>query len=274
MTEFKRESLFIPAKRGRGSEDVALQIEAAILGGKIPPGQGLPSEREMQEQFKTGRGVIREALRTLKERGLLEIRKGAKGGAYVKQLEVANVSRSLALFLKMHPFDPEHVIEFRESIDHTLTMLAIGRGTTDEKQTLLRMAEDLERAAKNPATDLETLGEMDRELNITFSRLARNPLFEWVMAALQQGFSSQDFALYEEPGYRVETAENWVETARQIAANEPIKALSSISHHYVLLRRRIGELARESETKAPPRDAEPRQGPLGPKAETSEEQWQ
>ena len=72
--------LFSPAQVGRAGEDVALQIEAAILGEKILPGKSLPSERELQAQFQTGRGVIREAIRALKQKGLIEIRKGAPRG--------------------------------------------------------------------------------------------------------------------------------------------------------------------------------------------------
>ncbi|NIQ94115.1 MAG: FadR family transcriptional regulator, partial [Desulfuromonadales bacterium] len=67
------------------------------------------------------RGVVREALRALKQKGLIEIRKGARGGAFVKHIEVANVSESLALFLKLNRVSPEHLIEFRESVDQTIT---------------------------------------------------------------------------------------------------------------------------------------------------------
>jgi len=78
-------SMFSPVQIGRAGEDIALQIEAAILEERILPGERLPSERELQVQFKTGRGVIREAIRALKQKGLIEIRKGGKGGAYVKK---------------------------------------------------------------------------------------------------------------------------------------------------------------------------------------------
>ncbi len=93
---------------GRAGEDVALQIEAAILDGTFKPGERLPGERELQSQFHTGRGVVREALGALKQKGLIEIRKGAKGGAVVKNVEMHLVSESLALFLKQQrlPADP------------------------------------------------------------------------------------------------------------------------------------------------------------------------
>lgn len=237
MATIHTHALFMPAKSGRSSEDVALQIEAAILAGKIQPGESLPSEREMQHQFQVSRGAVREALRALKEKGMLEIRKGAKGGAFVKEVEVSNVSASLALFLKQHPIAPEQLIEFRENLDRTVTMLAITRSGQDTRQKLLDDALRLQAAAEEPEPDLELLGEMDRELNLLLGRMSHNPIFEWVMGALQQGFSSHDYALYEDPEFRRRTVDNWVETARQIAAGEPMLALSSISNHYVLLRR-------------------------------------
>lgn len=90
-------SHFLPAEIGRAGEDIALQIEAAILEVRISPDERLPSERVLQTQFQSGRGVMCEAIRVLKQKGLVEIRKGAKGGAYVKQIEVGTVSESLAV---------------------------------------------------------------------------------------------------------------------------------------------------------------------------------
>lgn len=229
-------SLFSPVQVGRAGEEVALQIEAAILGERILPGESLPSERELQAQFKTGRGVIREAIRALKQKGLIEIRKGAKGGAYVKKIEVANVSESLALFLKQNRIDTTHLAEFRESIDRTITMLAVTRGTTEQKQGLVSSTLELKAFLDDPEPDLERLAELDRELNVMLAQMTGNPVFEWIMRALQLGFSSHDFALYEDLDFRKSTILNWCQTARFIAQNEMLQALSSIGAHYVLLR--------------------------------------
>lgn len=228
--------MFMPVNVGRASEEIALQVEAAIMNGRLAPGERLPSEREMQAQFGTGRGVVREAIKTLKQKGLLEVKKGAKGGAYIRQLEVDNVSESLALFLKQHPIEPEKLIEFRETVDRSITELAIARSSRTEKEELLKEALRLEMLLRQDDPDLVVTGELDRKLNITLARMARNPLFEWVMHALQMGFSSHDYALYEDPVYREKAAANWSDTARAIAAGEPLRALSFIGHHYVLLR--------------------------------------
>ncbi len=236
------EPMFTPVRVGRAGEDVALQIEAAVISGKIKPGDRLPSERELQVQFKTGRGVIREALRALKQKDLIEIRKGARGGAFVKQVDVANVSESLALYLKQHDVSPEYIIEFRESIDRSITSLAIARGTIEEKNALVEGTRKLESTLQSEEPDMTSVGEMDRELNMQLARMAHNPVYEWMMGALQLGFSSYDYALYEDPEYRMQTVANWIETAEEIRAAEPAKALASITMHYVLLRKRVKKI--------------------------------
>ncbi len=228
--------LFLPVQSGRASEEICLQLEAAILDGRLAPGERLPSEREMQARFGTGRGVVREAIKRLQQKGLLEVRKGVKGGAYIRRLEVTNVSESLALFLKQHPVEPERLIEFRESIDRTITLLAIARGSQDEKAQLLEMAVRFEALLAGGEPDLSAAAEMDRELNLMLARMAGNSLFEWVMHTMQLGFSSHDFLLYQDPAYRRKAAANWCDTARAIARGEPMLALSFIVYHYGLLR--------------------------------------
>ena len=240
--------LFLPVQAGRASEEVALQIEAAIMDGRMSPGERLPSEREMQSQFGTGRGVVREAIKILKQKGLLEVKKGAKGGAYVRQLDVGNVSESLALFLKQHPVEPEKLIEFRETMDRTITQLAIAHATEDEKKALLKEALRLEHLLMEDQPDLIVTSELDRRLNIMLARMARNPLFEWVMHAIQMGFSSHDYALYEDTVYREKAATNWSDTAQAIARGELMRALGFIGHHYVLLRQCIDERSGRTNT--------------------------
>ena len=193
---------FIPAQVGRASEDIALQIEAAIIEGRIMPGERLPSERDMQAQFKTGRGVVREAQQILKQKGLIGIKKGSKGGAFVKQVEVDSVSESFTLFLKQKNIDPESLIEFRESLDRTITYLAVARGTREEKNSLVQKTLELEKYACVDEPNMRTIAELDRALNIQLAQMAKNPVFEWVMHAIQQCFSSYNYALYDDPEYR------------------------------------------------------------------------
>ena len=229
--------IFRPAQAGRASEDVALQIEAAILTGQLKRGERLPSERRLQGVFKSSRGVIREALRALKQKGLIEIKKGAHGGASVKDLELINASEPLALFLKQQQVPSQLLIEFRESMDRTITQLAISRGGRLDKQALVETTDLFEALLRQPNPDMNKIAEIDREMNIALARMTGNPIFELIMRMTQIGFSSQDQMLYEDPDFCFKTAANWGETARRIADGDILRALSSISYHYVLLAR-------------------------------------
>lgn len=229
-------NFFLPVKAGRAVEEVILQLEAAIIENKIAPGEKLPSEREMQVQFKTGRGVIREALQVLKQKDLVEIKKGARGGAFVKNVEVVKISESLSLFLKQNNIPPQSIVEFRQTIDNTISTLAIARGEKSEKEKLVSTATRLKELVLRNEPDMEPIIELDRELNTIFVKMTKNPVFEWVMRALQSGFSSYDYALYQDAEFRKKAADNWISTAKEIEAGEPLKASSYVNNHYLLLK--------------------------------------
>lgn len=233
--------MFNPVNGEGLSATVAFQIEAAIIDGKLPPGEKIPSERELQHQFRTGRGVIREALRELKQKGLIETRRGGKGGTYVKRIGASDASQPLALMIKQSEIDIANLIEFRESIDRTITILAISRG--DEKQVKLLMVgvEQLEKAGLCQTPSMEHIRKIDQELNLLLAKMTKNPIYDWIMQTIQISLGSYDYVLYEDVYYREKTIKNWRETATAIAEREPLKALSFIGYHYVILNRCIVE---------------------------------
>ena len=88
---------------------------------------------------------------------------------------------------------------------------------------------------------MDRIIEIDRELNLRLVKMTENQMFEWIMRTIQLGFGSYDHILYEDSYYREITIRNWYETAVAIAEREPMKALSFIGHHYVMLNRCIKE---------------------------------
>lgn len=75
--------MFSPYQSKRAFEEISEQIKKAILAKKLKPGERLPSERSLAEQFQVGRLTVREALRTLETQGFVQIRKGSGGGAFI-----------------------------------------------------------------------------------------------------------------------------------------------------------------------------------------------
>ncbi len=60
----------------RIADKIAVKLRAAIVGGRLRPGDALPSERELAEQYDVNRSSIREAMGKLETWGLVKIRHG------------------------------------------------------------------------------------------------------------------------------------------------------------------------------------------------------
>lgn len=78
------ESLLIPAVKVRSFDDVVAQLRSVLLSGEMRPEDKLPSERELTRMLGVSRTTVREALRSLEARGLIEIRLGGTGGAFFR----------------------------------------------------------------------------------------------------------------------------------------------------------------------------------------------
>src|SRR3954454_22738188 len=78
---------------------LADSITETILKNGMQPGDRLPPEREMREQFGVGRGTLREALRVLEAEGLITVRSGPHGGPVVSKPDALRLARLLILLL-------------------------------------------------------------------------------------------------------------------------------------------------------------------------------
>src|SRR5881409_554946 len=97
----------------RVSEAIVRRIKDQISKGRLTAGHKLPAERDMARQFKTSRVSVREAYRSLEELGLLRIRRGAEGGAFIAKFDHEPVRRSLSLVLGLGRTSHEEITEAR-----------------------------------------------------------------------------------------------------------------------------------------------------------------
>ncbi|HMF93249.1 MAG TPA: FCD domain-containing protein [Vicinamibacterales bacterium] len=119
-------------RQARVSEAIVHRIKKQITEGRLLAGHKLPAEREMARQFKTSRVSVREAYRSLEEVGVLRIRRGADGGAFVAQLDHEPVLRSLALVLGLGRTSHRELTEARMLIEPPIARLAALRARKDD----------------------------------------------------------------------------------------------------------------------------------------------
>ena len=123
---------FTPVNTGRVSAEIVERIKTAIRDGRLGAGDQLPAERELTRQLGVSRVSVRDALRMLEAHGLVEVRVGAKGGAFVTAPAPSLVSEGFADMLRMADVSPADVTEMRLVIELALLPLAVERATEDD----------------------------------------------------------------------------------------------------------------------------------------------
>src|SRR3954447_16273073 len=128
--------MFEPVSTGRVSGEIVGRIKAAIRGGALAPGDQLPPERDLTKQLGVSRVSVRDALRMLEANGLIEVRVGARGGAFVTAPAPSLVSEGFADMLRMADVSAADVTELRLVFELAMLPLAVERATPDDVDEL------------------------------------------------------------------------------------------------------------------------------------------
>ncbi|PHQ69388.1 MAG: GntR family transcriptional regulator [Sneathiella sp.] len=139
---------FGPIQPKRIFEEICDRVRGQIANGKLCPGDKLPSERDLAEQFKVSRTAVREALRSLENSGLIQLRKGAKGGAFIIEGN-QTLTRSLEDMISIGRITLADLTEARVLIQEVIVRLVCERATEEDFLALER--------------DLDTVEQLTRE---------------------------------------------------------------------------------------------------------------
>jgi len=176
--------IFRKARQNRIFQDVVDQIQEAILNGRLKTGEKLPPERELAALFGTSRGTTREALRVLEQKGLVEIRLGVGGGSVVKGASADQITESLAMLIRSQKVSLEHLAEFREGVEATVTGIAAEKADDQGIQELEAL---MKRATACYAGGLELWDDfvrVDEQVHMALARISGNPLYMFIMQTI------------------------------------------------------------------------------------------
>ena len=174
--------MFAPITFARASSAIADQIRAAILGGQLKEGERLPPERSLADQFGVSRVTVRDALRALEAMGLITVRVGARGGAFVTAPTGSIVAQTMSDMVMMSAITPADVVEARLMVELGTVTIACARAT-EEDLALLRAL--CERGANALAKKTYT-----RELSWDFHSLLAKAAHNGAVEGLTQSFRS------------------------------------------------------------------------------------
>jgi GntR family transcriptional repressor for pyruvate dehydrogenase complex len=162
------------------SSRVTAAIEALLVEHGMQPGDRLPSERQLADQFGVSRTVVREAVRSLHARGLLDVRPGF--GTTVRRPSASSVSQSINLFWGVGRQDPgfEKVLEVRRMLEVEVAKLAAERRTPED----LDVMEEILRRASPAQRDVERFAKDDVAFHAALARATHNELHVVLMESI------------------------------------------------------------------------------------------
>ena len=169
--------VFNQIRQGRISDNIVAQIKNAIFTGIYKPEDKLPSEKELRTLFNVSRVPIREALRSLEEMGLITVKSGVSGGAFVNQMGIKSVSNSLFNMIRLGKINIKDIFEFRLLIEPNISRLAAKRRTDWDLKQMEDMISGLEKSIKSGKAPI--VSNMD--FHQIIARAAKNPLSILIM---------------------------------------------------------------------------------------------
>jgi GntR family transcriptional repressor for pyruvate dehydrogenase complex len=152
-------------------EQIVQQIEDSIVKGDLKGGAQLPAERDLAQQFGVSRTAVREAMKTLREKGLVEAYPGR--GTFVTNGTARSMRQTLDRVVRSGPSEGAvHLVEVREILEPEIAALA-ARRADEEARTAMRESIAVMDAAR---LDPEAFIEGDLDFHLALAEAAGNPL--------------------------------------------------------------------------------------------------
>jgi DNA-binding FadR family transcriptional regulator len=211
----------------KASDVLADDLRERILRGDFPEGTALPTERELVSQTRMSRATIREALRILEVQGLVRIKTGRAGGAYVSRPGLDSVADSVDLLIRARRIRIPALLETREAIEPFCAQLA-AKHRTDEDLGRLE-------AANAVMADAGTLAEFlqaNVDWHVAVAVAGHNELLTGFIRALARGiYASTDNQGFVDDGVRLTTLRAHRAVTKAIRAQDPDAAGRRMSRH-------------------------------------------
>ena len=227
--------IFEPVRSKRTFEEVSSQIKKLILEGALQPGDKLPPEGTLSEQFHVGRQTVREALRILELSGFISVQKGFGGGSVVRNNILKKTSGLLLDALQMEKIGLKEFTAARLLIEKGILNEAMDRADRREIKALQRnVAESKKLIAK---------GEFSTDVNVEFHALLARASKNRVYVLFERTINDMhlDLRRRRPPNFMIDKAaaeahekilEALMKKERDRANRLLEKHISAVSRHY------------------------------------------
>jgi DNA-binding FadR family transcriptional regulator len=219
---------FQPVTKARLYEQVTFQIEQMIVQGELVDGELLPSEKELMSRFNVSRATLREALLSLQQKGLVNIKNGERARVSKSNMDklVSVMGSAVSIYLS----EDEGVRNF-QALRKTLEV-AVVRSAADSitDYELERVAHALEQNRQARGAR-ERFSQTDVTFHLEIIRTSRNPLLIGIYQALTGWLTEQRNRVLEVEGAEQEAFGAHLEIFQALMDRDKDKAEREMVKH-------------------------------------------
>ena len=180
------DDLFRALNSARLSEQVVEQIEMLIVNGQLKPGDRLPAERELGERFAVSRTVIREATRSLQEKGLVAIRPGV--GTFIHDGTSDIMRQSLERMVLIDKQQGlENLMQVREMLEPGIAALAAQKAEPDDIAAMQAAIVVMD----GTMDEVEQFIAADHDFHLALAHATRNQLLVYLIDSIVDSLTQQ-----------------------------------------------------------------------------------
>lgn len=215
-------------------DELAHELENEIIDGRQAVGSKLPSERQLSERYGVSRPVVREALRSLVERRLVEIHPGR--GAFVRDAQSSDAASQMSVFFRRKQVTARDLVEARSVLECGAASLAAARAEQNDLESMTLALAELERSV-----DVVDQVQWDLAFHYAVTRASRNPVVESMFAAVVQPMVELMLRSLIDPDVRKEALGLHHEIVEAITARDSGRAREAMARHIGVAEHFYGE---------------------------------
>ena len=237
-------------KQGKVADQVAERIEKLIVDGVLKVGQALPSERRLVEKLGCSRSALREGLRVLRGRGIVDTEQGR--GSFVADLGGSERLTPLMHLFSSQPRTLYDLLEVRALLEGESARLAALRATEVDRLLITRRFEEMLKAHETPhAHDPREHARRDHAFHQAISEASHNPVLVHTLQSLNELNLSTVFAsvnnLYGRPAQMRQIGRQHARLYHAVIEQQPEQAQRAAREHINSIRDNLREIEQEEQ---------------------------
>ena len=219
------------AVRSRLYEQIVQQIEESILKGTLKTGDQLPAERELAQQFGVSRTAVREAIKALGEKGLVEAYSGK--GTFITNGTSQAIRQSLDLMIKLgRASGANHLAEVRSILEPEIAALAAARAEQQHLDSMREAVATMDASLQDPGPFIEA----DLDFHLALAEAAANPLILSLLDSIVGLLREQRIRIFDVDGGPQRGQSHHKRILEAIEQRDPEKARDEMRAHMVQVR--------------------------------------